>query len=286
MAENNKVRKVANWDTLLSRFPGFFASALKSAVTLFIHSIDLNFNINSHQWWWLSLSKKKLDNYIYMLFIVSSKLIFLRKIIHLTRCNFGGWYIILFEIKFSINIYMEKLRPRVDLNPLTLSPPCDRIKIREEPTITLPSSFLSFPQFEGKNTGFPLISPLNLFLESSYRMWEKILISDRKSKKRKPTTDLITRKDTSHPAQNLKRKRRKKKGPKRLVLFSHCLHQQNYRIHRYGSLESHEKSWECFSAQQTRWTGFFRLFLSVAASLFPRQSCLFARILTGTSLYS
>lgn len=42
-------------------------------------------------------------------------------------------------------------------------------------------------------------------------MWEKILISDRKSKKRKPTTDLITRKDTSHPAQNLKRKRRKKK---------------------------------------------------------------------------
>lgn len=117
-------------------------------------------------------------------------------------------------------------------------------------------------------------------------MWEKILISDRKNKKRKPTTDLITRKDTSHPAQNLKRKRRKKKGPKRLVLFSHCLHQQNYRIHRYGSLESHEKSWECFSAQQTRWTGFFRLFLSVAASLFPRQSCLFARILTGTSLYS
>lgn len=42
-------------------------------------------------------------------------------------------------------------------------------------------------------------------------MWEKILISDRKSKKRKPTTDLITRKDTSHPAQNLKWKRRKKK---------------------------------------------------------------------------
>ena len=118
-------------------------------------------------------------------------------------------------------------------------------------------------------------------------MWEKILISDRKSKKRKPTTDLITRKDTSHPAQNLKRKRRKKKGPKRFVLFSHCLHQQNYRIQRYGSLESHEKSWERgFSAQQTRWTGFFRLFLSAAASLFPRQSCLFARILTGTSLYS
>lgn len=53
---------------------------------------------------------------------------------------------------------MEKLRPRVDLNPLTLSPPCDRIKIREEPTITLSSSFLSSPQFEGKNTGFPLIS--------------------------------------------------------------------------------------------------------------------------------
>ena len=117
-------------------------------------------------------------------------------------------------------------------------------------------------------------------------MWEKILISDRKNKKRKPTTDLITRKDTSHPAQNLKRKRRKKKGPKRFVLFSHCLHQQNYRIQRYGSLESHEKSWECFSAQQTRWTGFFRLFLSAAASLFSRQSCLFARILTGTSLYS
>lgn len=46
---------------------------------------------------------------------------------------------------------MEKLRPRVDLNPLTLSPPCDRIKIREEPTITLSSSFLSSPQFEGKN---------------------------------------------------------------------------------------------------------------------------------------
>lgn len=118
-------------------------------------------------------------------------------------------------------------------------------------------------------------------------MWEKILISDRKNKKRKPTTDLITRKDTSHPAQNLKRKRRKKKGPKRFVLFSHCLHQQNYRIQRYGSLESHEKSWERgFSAQQTRWTGFFRLFLSAAASLFPRQSCLFARILTGISLYS
>lgn len=115
-------------------------------------------------------------------------------------------------------------------------------------------------------------------------MWEKILISDRKNKKRKPRTDLIIRKDTSHPAQNLKRKRRKKKGPKRLVLFSHCLHQQNYRIQRYGSLESHEKSWERgFSAQQT---GFFRLFLSAAASLFPRQSCLFARILTGTSLYS
>lgn len=115
-------------------------------------------------------------------------------------------------------------------------------------------------------------------------MWEKILISDRKNKKRKPRTDLIIRKDTSHPAQNLKRKRRKKKGPKRFVLFSHCLHQQNYRIQRYGSLESHEKSWERgFSAQQT---GFFRLFLSAAASLFPRQSCLFARILTGTSLYS
>lgn len=38
---------------------------------------------------------------------------------------------------------MEKLRPRVDLNPLTLSPPCDRIKIREEPTITLLLPFLS-----------------------------------------------------------------------------------------------------------------------------------------------
>lgn len=74
MAKNNKAGKLGT-ETLLPRFPGFFASALKSAVTLFIHSIGRRGKFASTiiLRMMMNIIKKKLNNYIYISFILRNE---------------------------------------------------------------------------------------------------------------------------------------------------------------------------------------------------------------------